>query len=207
MNKSKPSIFIFIFSLLFFFNNSYSQETKAENEHKNVTHDTENFKKHSIGFMMSHTHIDTAVKDDSGNSLLALPSFAINYNYNFNEKWALGLHNDIIIEEFVVSGNSNSGHQSETINLKNNNEGETIDRGKPVSSAIMVTYKPYKHLAILAGGGMEFSKHKDFAVVRLGLEAPFHIPGDWEIFGNVSFDININAYNSLSFGLGIAKLF
>ena len=43
--------------------------------------------------------------------------------------------------------------------------------------------------------------------MRLGFETPFHIPNNWEIFGSVLFDININAYNSLSFGLGIAKLF
>jgi len=211
MNLREPPFIFFIFSLLLVFNTSYSQETNNENHTeknpKDIGHENEHFKKHNIGFMISHTHINTGAKDDSGDSLLALPSFAINYNYNFNERWAIGLHNDIIIEEFVVNGNSNSGHQSESINSKENSEGEKIERGKPVSSAIMVAYKPYKHLAVLAGGGMEFSKHDDFAVIRLGLEAPFHIPGNWEIFGNVSFDININAYNSLSFGLGIAKLF
>lgn len=194
-----------ILSLVFFIlfhNNSISQETK---HNELVAHENEHFKKHSIGFMMSHTHLKTAVKDNSGNNYLALPSFAINYNYNFNESWALGWHNDIIIEEFVVS--SSDSHQSKSALKSENNEDQTIDRGKPVSTAIMLTYKPFKHIAILAGGGMEFSKHKDFAVVRLGLETPFHIPNNWEIFGSVLFDININAYNSLSFGLGIAKLF
>lgn len=194
-----------ILSLVFFIlfhNNSISQET-IHNEL--VAHKNEYFKKHSIGFMMSHTHLKTAVKDNSGDSYLALPSFAINYNYIFNEKWALGWHNDIIIEEFVVS--SSDSHQLKAALKSENNEDQTIDRGKPVSTAIMLTYKPIKHLALLAGGGMEFSKHKDFAVVRLGLETPFHIPNNWEIFGSLLFDININAYNSLSFGLGIAKLF
>ena len=194
-----------ILSLVFFIlfqNISISQETK---HNELVAHENEHFKKHAISFVISHTHLKTGVKDNSGNSFLALPSFAINYNYNFNEKWALGWHNDIIIEEFVVSGSGS--HESEVIFKSETNEDKTIDRGKPVSSAIMLTYKPYKHLALLAGGGMEFSKHKDFAVVRLGLEAPFHMPNNWEVFGSLLFDININAYNSLSFGLGIAKLF
>ena len=187
-----------VLSLVFFIlfhNNSISQET----EHNElVVHENEHFKKHAISFVISHTHLKTGVKDNSGDSYLALPSFAINYNYNFNEKWALGWHNDVIIEEFVVS--DSGSHQSD-------DEVKTIDRDKPVSSAIMLTYKPYKHLALLAGGGMEFSKHEDFAVIRIGVEAPFHIPNNWEIFGSFLFDININAYNSISFGMGIAKLF
>ena len=205
----KYVIYLNITILIFLCNNSFSQEIKNEDlagkEHKIVEHNNGHFKKHAIAFMISHTHINTAIKDDSGNSLLALPSFAINYNYNFNKKWSLGWHNDIIIEEFVVSGSDT--HQSDAVLKSEENEGKIIDRGRPVSSAIMATYKPYKHLALLAGGGMEFSKHEDFAVVRLGIEAPFHIPNNWEVFGSVLFDININAYNSLSFGLGIAKLF
>ena len=208
MNIKRP---LFIFFILLIFSNSYSQEIKNENpieiKNRDVEHDNNHFKKHSIGVVIGHTHINTGVKDNSGNSLIALPSFAINYNYNFNERWAIGLHNDIIIEEFVVSGDAKNEHGSESFTFSENSEGKTIDRGKPVSSAVMVSYKPIKHLALLVGGGMDFSEHKDFAVIRLGVEAPFHIPNNWEIFGNVSFDININAYNSLSFGLGIAKLF
>ena len=64
-----------ILSLVFFIlfhNNLISQETK---HNELVTHENEHFKKHSIGFMMSHTHLKTAVKDNSGNNYLALPSF------------------------------------------------------------------------------------------------------------------------------------
>ncbi len=141
-----------ILSLVFFIlfhNNSISQETK---HNELVVHKNEHFKKHAISFVISHTHLKTGVKDNSGNSFLALPSLAFNYNYNFNEKWALGLHNDIIIEEFVVS--SSDSHQSKAALKSENNEDQTIDRGKPVSTAIMLTYKPFKHLALLAGGGM-----------------------------------------------------
>jgi len=60
---------------------------------------------------------------------------------------------------------------------------------------------------LLAGAGMEFSSHKDFKVIQFGLEFPFHIPNNWEIFGALLYDININAYQSISFGIGIAKLF
>ena len=117
----------------------------------------------------------------------------------------MGWHNDIIIEEFVVSGSDS--HQSKSAIKTENDEDKTIDRGNPVSSAIMLTYKLFKHMALSGGGGMGFSKHKNFAVVRLGLEAPFHIPNNWEIIGSLLFDININTYNSLSIGLRKANIF
>ncbi len=43
--------------------------------------------------------------------------------------------------------------------------------------------------------------------MRLGVEAPFEIPGAWEVFGAFTYDINIDAYDSINFGIGIAKLF
>ena len=165
-------------------------------------------KKHAISFVLSHTHIKSGVKNNSGDNWLALPSFGINYNYSFNEKWAIGLHNDIIVEEFIVE-DPNVDEHHETYTLKKNEETEIegIERSHPIASAIMITYKPHEHIALLAGGGMEFSKEENFALIRLGVEFPFHIPNDWEVFGSMAYDINIEAYNSFTFGIGIAKLF
>lgn len=206
--------FIILSILFIVFNctHSFSQETE-QIKVNNTDHDLSNqeehrashHKKHAISFVISHTHIKSGVKNNSGDNWIALPSLGINYNYNFNEKWAIGLHNDIIIEEFVVEDpNKNS-----SLELQKNEESEVegIERSHPIASAIMLTYKPYEHIALLAGGGMEFSKEEDFALIRLGLEFPFHIPNDWEIFGAMSYDINIDAYNSFTFGFGIAKLF
>lgn len=204
-----------ILSILFIVFNctySFSQETE-QNKVNNTDHDLSNqeehheghHKKHAISFVISHTHIRSGVKNNSGDNWIALPSLGINYNYSFNEKWAIGLHNDIIIEEFVVEDpNKNSSLE---LHINEESEVEGIERSHPIASAIMLTYKPYEHIALLVGGGMEFSKEEDFALIRLGLEFPFQIPNDWEIFGALSYDININAYNGFTFGFGIAKLF
>ena len=150
-------------------------------------------KKHSFSFVVSHTHINSAKENPDGSKWIAAPSFCINYNYNFNHKWAIGLHNDIILEN---------------INLEHTHEGgEGVKRERPLSSAIMGTYKPLEHLAILLGGGMEFSNHEDFAVIRFGIETPIHIQNNWEIFTSLTTDIGIDNYDSFTFGFGIAKLF
>lgn len=203
----RPRFFLFCSIFIFFnYNYSFSQETEHSNEH--LKEHEGHHKKHSISAVIGHTHIKSGVKNNSGDNWMALPSFGLNYNYSFNEKWGIGLHNDIIIEEFIVEDTNAAEHQLEHKNLKNEEpEIPGIERNKPIASAIMITYKPFKHVAFLVGGGMEFSEHENFALIRLGMEFPFHIPNDWEIFGVTAFDINIDAYNSFTFGIGIAKLF
>ncbi len=163
-------------------------------------------KKHAISFMISHTHIKSGVDNETGDDWISSPSFAINYNYWITKKLGIGLHNDIIVEEFVINKNSENKSLTSSVNLKES-EIDGIKRSHPIASALMLSYKPIEHLSLMVGGGMEFSKEENFSLVRLGLEAPFEIPGGWEIFGSFTFDINIDAYNSLAFGFGIAKLF
>ena len=175
---------------------------KAEHQEEHEGHDTKGF---SIAGAISHTHINSAVNTDGDKKWLSLPSFGLNFNYKFNEKWGLGLHNDIIVEEFEVEDPNTEP------NLVAKSEDEevvaTIERGIPISSAVVLMYQPLEHLILLAGGGMEFSKNDNFTVIRVGVDVPFELKNNWEVFGSAAFDFNIDAYNSFTFGLGIAKLF
>lgn len=190
MKKGLICILCIGFSLTTTINFAQHTESKKENEHPEEHHE---LKKHTVSAVLSHTHINSAKENKNGSNWIAAPSFCINYNYNFNHKWSVGLHNDIIIEN---------------IDLEHTHEGgEGIIRQRPISMAIMGTYKPFKHLAFLAGGGVELSKHEDFAVIRLGVEAPMHLPNNWEVFGSLTGDIGIDSYDSVTFGIGFAKLF
>ncbi|MDZ7614534.1 MAG: hypothetical protein U5K51_13150 [Flavobacteriaceae bacterium] len=174
----------------------------AELQEEHEAHKTNGF---SIAGAIGHTHIRTAINTEGDKEWLSLPSFLLNFNYMFNEKWGIGLHNDIIVEEFEVEDPN-----AEPILTAKSEEEEsvaTIERGIPVSSAVVLMYQPLEHLVLLAGGGMEFSKNENFAVIRVGVDVPFHLKNNWELFGAAAFDFNIDAYNSYTFGLGIAKLF
>jgi hypothetical protein len=211
------SIKILIVSAFFIFGsavaNSQEHESKAketvhegnavaEHQEEHEGHDPKGF---SIAGAISHTHINSAINNEGDKEWLTLPSFGLYFNYRFNEKWGIGLHNDIIVEEFEVEDPNAEEH------LAAKSEGEeavaVIDRGIPVSSALIVMYQPLEHLILLAGGGIEFSKNDNFAVIRVGVDVPFELKNNWELFGSAAFDFNIDAYNSFTFGLGIAKLF
>ena len=205
----KVTILLFL-AILIINNSVFSQENEHQQD-ETIKHETlqeGHHKKHGISFLISHTHINSGVKNITGDNWIALPSFGLNYNYSFNEKWAIGLHNDIIIEEFIVEDPNSDEHlTAQSQNKSEEVEISGIKRSHPIASAIMVTYKPHEHIALLAGGGMEFSEDENFSLIRFGIEFPFHIPNDWEIFGAMAYDINIDAYNSFTFGIGIAKMF
>ncbi len=201
-----------LISIFFLINSqcAYSQDSahqkNSDQEDTIEEHHVKHFKKHAISFMISHTNINTGIKDNKDkNAWLALASFGLNYNFNFNEKWALGLHTHMIIEDFAVK---ESGSHNENLSTFSEEGGSAIiERGTPISLALIGSYKVHKHIALLAGAGMEFSSHKDFKVIKFGVEFPFHIPNNWEIYGALLYDINIDAYQSLTVGMGIAKLF
>ena len=175
-----------------------NHETEEKDIHSAELHD-EGHKKHVISASINHTIVFSAVKDGINLNVM-LPSFGLNYTYFINHQWGIGLHHDIILEEFVVKESSS----------RNSNETEevgVIERGTPVSSAIIVMYKPVPFLGLMAGAGREFSKHEDFTVIRFGIESPYHLPNNWEIFGTAAYDINIGAYENLTYGIDIGKAF
>jgi len=201
---------ILSFCIFFALSPLFSQEHENDSEETNAEiHEQheEHFHKHAISFIMSHTHVSTGLENGQTKRLV-LASLGFNYNYNISKKWSVGLHNDLIIEDFEVEDPHAEGHDPKSLNkLYEEDAIATIERSKPISSAIMVSYKPLEHLVLMAGGGMELSKNENFGLIRLGLEIPFHIPNNWEVLGAVAYDFNIDAYNSFTLGIGIAKLF
>lgn len=189
------------------FNLIQGQEHNTDGQEQNgsyTNHDTghKTHKKHVISSSINHTVIFGGVKDGNASSI-ALPSFGLNYTYFFNHKWAIGLHNDIILEDFVVRESSSF----ETRSASNEEEAAIIERGTPIAACIMGIYKPLSYLGLMAGFGREFSSHEDFTVIRFGIETPVHLPKNWELFAVLSYDINIDAYESLTYGIGIGKMF
>ena len=179
---------------------SHGQEQNDTHANHSASHETH--KKHVISGSVNHTVIFGGVKDGSASSI-TLPSFGLNYTYFFNHKWAIGLHNDIILEDFVVKESSSfetrSGSEEDGVAV--------IERGNPIAACIMGIYKPLPYLGLMAGFGREFSSHEDFNVIRFGIETPIHLPKNWELFGVLTYDINIDAYESLTYGIGIGKMF
>ncbi len=183
-----PFIIFFIFVQIISAQGNTTGSHEGKVEYQGYEH------KHSFSFFIAHTRVSEAVHNDK--EWIAVPSFSLNYDYIIGKKWAIGLHNDLILEEFTV-GRKVEGEE----------EIEEIERSYPLSSAVMISYNPLHHLVLAAGGGMEFSKSEHFPVIRFSVETPFHLNETWEMLSLISYDININAYNSFTIGLGVGYVF
>lgn len=154
-------------------------------------------KHHMLGIVLSHTQISQGVQSDGDKKWQAFPSIGINYNYKFHPKWALGLHNDIVIEDYEVEEHLRSG----------GGDNKTLKRSYPVATAVVGSYKPGKHFSFLMGAGGEFAHTGNLFLVRVGVEYGLHINPKWEVNINLVNDLKVNAYNSFAYGIGISRLF
>tara|TARA_R110002012_G_scaffold321809_1_gene551543 strand:+ start:46909 stop:47451 length:543 start_codon:yes stop_codon:yes gene_type:complete len=150
-------------------------------------------KKHAIQFLLGHTQIQESVHENGNKTWLSVPSFELNYNFELTEKWSIGLHTDIVVEDFSVENYSD--------------ENTIIKRSKPIAPAIVTSYKFCNNFSALIGFGGEFSKEENFALVRLGIEYSYEFHEIWELVSNITNDLKIDAYNSFSIGIGVARKF
>lgn len=165
---------------------THGQENQEENSEQERG-------KHSLAFFVSHTFVSQG-KIDGEREWLAAPSLALNYNYRLSEKWSIGLHNDIIIESFLIENSMSSE--------------ETLEREYPISNLIMGTYKITEAWGLAIGGGVEWEKNENFAVLRLGTEYGLELKDErLEIVFSLNYDALIEAYDSVNFGIGINKYF
>ncbi|MEN8247412.1 MAG: hypothetical protein ABFS32_00640 [Bacteroidota bacterium] len=159
----------------------FSQEDEHHEEHKH----------HRIAGIMSHTYIPKGYNSTENSSFLIVPSWGFNYEYWFNEKWAIGLHNDIEISTYIIE----------------TPEGSELERERPFITSLVGIYKPVKGLEIIAGFGKEFENHESFLVYRIGLEYEIEISHHWDLAPGLVFDIKEETYNSWTLGIGIGRKF
>ena len=174
---------------------SFSLATRAQEVgDKDVPHPGERVREHhehSLSVLLSHTHILNGF-ESGGIRGINRPSWMLAYNYSLSERWALGIHGDIITETFEVEA-----HGSES-------EEELLERKYPVSLVGAASYKVIDHLAIQVGGGFETDGSETFGLVRFGLEPFLRISNRIELLLNLNYDIKIDAYDNWTLGFGIA---
>jgi hypothetical protein len=147
---------------------------------------------HQLGLVLSHAHVFEGLDDNGKRGVLSLASWGIDYNFFFRPKWGIGVHTDLILEDFKVE--------------KTFGNKESIERSYPVAPAVMGIYKPGEHWSFLLGMGGEFAREENFILTRLGIEYSVELSKGWEIAGCFGYDIKWDAYNTWTIGIGISKI-
>jgi hypothetical protein len=147
--------------------------------------------RHRISLMLGHTHIP-AGEVNGEKTLLTVPSWGLDYNYQISRKWAAGLHTDLITESYKV--------------IDFGGEGE-FERERPFTMTVVGIYKPHEKWSLLAGAGYEFSAEENLSLLRIGLERGWELKKFWEVFATLQYDLKFEVYDSWMVGVGFSKGF
>ncbi|MBL7940116.1 MAG: hypothetical protein JNL43_12210 [Flavobacteriales bacterium] len=181
-----------IFSLVLAFTIAIAQKGRAQH----ATGTTEAHAHHELALLLAHTHLSHGVDMDGDRQWTVLPCWGLNYNYWLSPHWAIGVHTDFITETFEVEENLHGG-----------GEHPTVERTRPVAPALMASYRPHQHWSFLFGAGAEFAQEGDLFLMRGGAEYTIHLGGSWETAGSIAYDARLDAYDSFTVGIGIARMF
>lgn len=161
---------------------------KAQEEKNDA--DKEEKYRHRFTVMMANSHIPNMDGVEGQNKFSIVPTWGFDYDFWFNSKWAIGLHNDFVLQQYKV--------------IKEHDE-TIVERSYPFGTCIAVIYKPFYHLAFISGFGMEIEKNESFGMWKIGIEYGFELPKAWELSLNLQYDNKLKAYDSFLFGIGISK--
>lgn len=173
------------FLLVIAFGTLQAQDNSSEGEQQ------EAFKHNRLAIVISQTHVPKGFQSSTGNKAIIVPSWGFNYEYWFNHKFAIGLHSDMEVSTYIIEDEN----------------GQEIERNRPIIVALVGIYNPWKGLEVLGGFGREFEESHKFWVYRVGVEYEIEIGDSWDIAPGVVFDIKENLYDSWTIGLGVGKRF
>ena len=145
---------------------------------------------HKLTLVMANSFLKNDFEENP-NSILIVPTFGLNYDFLFHPRWGVGIHSDIVLQQYKVE--THDGHG-------------TLIRENPVALCAIGLFSPIPSLTLLAGYGIEIEAQENIQLLRFGVEYGFHLPNHWELAFMLEFDRKINTYNSWVFGVGFSKL-
>ena len=174
-----------IIIILFISRISYAQNEEGIHESNDAIS-----AQHKITLVMANSVITNHI-DDQSNAVLIVSTFGLNYDFLFHPKWGVGLHSDIILQQFKVE--KHEGH-------------EELVRENPVAICGMGLFRPIPQMSFLAGYGVEIESHENLQIIRIGAEYGIHLPKNWELGFMLEYDIKLKTYGTFMFGVGFSKI-
>ena len=113
-----------------------------------------------------------------------IPSMGIDYLRRIHPRWEIGIMLDMEFGEYIII------HKE-------------LNRENAITVAAIGSFGLTKNINIFAGGGMEFEKHLNLGLIRVGTEYNFRLKKEWVITPSFIFDFKegIDTWSlSIAFG-------
>lgn len=145
---------------------------------------------HEIDGFIGNTHIPNASIEGSSTTLI-LPNIGLNYKYWFDDHFAIGWYNNIVVRTFVINSDTN----------------QEVEKKYPFISTVVGVFRPWKNLSVFAGPGLEIDNNGSLFVIRAGVDYGFALSNDWYLSPRFIFDLLGNDIKAYTVGLSIGKRF
>ena len=176
-----------IFSLLFLFG-LFQTQVFADDA---STSENNEFKKHRISVLWGNTYLPAAKTATDEQSVLVFPSWGLNYEFWFNKHIAIGWHNEIEMQSYVIE---HEGHPD-------------IEREYPFITSVVAIYEPFNRLALFIGPGIEIEANHSFYICKMGVEYVIPLPKSFDVAFGGSYEIKNKLYDAWTFGITFGKRF
>ena len=153
----------------------------AQEEAKNKEEQDEEKGFRIVG-IIGHTLINNESLDN-----VFVPSWGLDVEYWFNNKWGVGFHNDVEIETFTSK----------------NSDDEEVERVNPVVLTLDMLYNFGNGIVVTLGPGIELEKEESFFLWRVGVEYEKDINESFYLLPNLSMDQRFDGYITWNIGLGV----
>jgi len=152
--------------------------------------DEENRPHHRLTILMMHAHVPQTIAENGAKKTFVVPAWGFDYDYWFNAKWAVGIHTDLLAQQFKIEKTEDAAE---------------IVRSYPLSVSAVGIYKATRHFSFIAGIGREFEKEESLNLLDLGVEYGFELPKNFELSLNLKYANKFKAYDTWIFGVGVSK--
>jgi len=159
-------------------------------QHEEEPHDDHAILHHKVSVIAGYGLIRGALNQEGKTQTKVIPVFAVDYDYWFNHKWAVGLHSDIELSSYSIEEN----HQ------------EYLERNYAFLISAVGTYEILPGWAVFAGPGYEIETHENFAVLRIGTDIAKTFENGWGAAFVIGYDIK-EVNSMLNLGLAVSKRF
>jgi len=151
---------------------------------------------HRIAVSLSHAHVRDGIRSDGKAAWTVLGAWGLDYDYFPVPKWGIGLHTDMVLEDFEVQDH-----------LSTDNSQKVLERSFPFSATAALTFKPMRHLSTSIGLGSEYAPEETLFLTSFGVEYGWELPKRFEFGIGINYEVKWNAYDTWFMAFVISKKF
>ncbi|HMO38158.1 MAG TPA: hypothetical protein PKC76_04705 [Saprospiraceae bacterium] len=139
--------------------------------------------------LLGHTFVPTSLPREQHT---VIPSWGLDIEYWFSQSWAIGLHNDLELQTFII---------------ERGKDDELLEREFPLVLTLDALYRLPNGLVFQVGPGYEIERNESFLLLRAGIEYEWHLGHHWDIAPAFFYDTRAKANDTWTIALGFGKRF